>query len=355
MSIYNWYQDQVLSGKLKNNSYQIKLIKAYDEFLIANAKSKFLSLFNKKPLFFGFYIYGSFGCGKTMLLNSFFSMLPSLKKLRVHFHEFINQMNNSIATNKITIEKYCSQLKKKFDYIFLDEFHVSDIATAMLLYKILVNMFNQNIIIITTSNFQPDELYKDGLMRDRFIPAINLIKDKLQLHYLKITQDYRRENNQLTDNFIYKNSKAGQLLTIKFEQYAIGSILNNGFILIQQREINFIKKANNIIWFEFNIICGDLRSQIDYIQLAQLYDFFIIDNIVKLEASDKDIARRFTWLIDILYDSAKKIIISTSIDIDSIYLDGLFNNEFKRTISRLHEMQTVNYLTIPVKNILWET
>jgi cell division protein ZapE len=352
MSIYNWYQNQVSTNKLKKNINQLNLIKAYDEFITTTKKKFFINVLNKNHTYLGFYIYGSFGSGKTMLLNTFFNNLNSKKKLRIHFHEFMSQINN--ISNQISIEKYCLQLKKKYEFIFLDEFHVSDIATAMLLYNILNNLLKNKIKIITTSNYQPDDLYKEGIMRERFIPAIALIKENFKIYHLEINQDFRQnESSFLIDSI--GNNKVDIEIEDKFKYYAKGNIIENNVISIHDRNLPFIKKSANIIWFEFRVICGELRSQIDYIELVQLFDWFIIDNIYQLSETDKDIARRFTWLIDILYDASKKVIIRTNTNLDRIYTDGIFSYEFKRTISRLNEMQTIEYQNKPTKNILWET
>jgi cell division protein ZapE len=223
--------------------------------------------------------------------------------------------------------------------------HVSDIATAMIMKRLLESIFANKIYIVTSSNYHPDGLWPNGLMRERFLPAIEVLKEFLNVRSLEAEQDYRLFNDSVNKLFIMNDTDALNKLNKIFEK-----INNNkqskakGKIEVCNRNINYIRQGNDVIWFDFNVICGDMRSQLDYLELIKKFEWFIISDICLLTVDKKDVARRFTWLIDILYDSNRKLAISTAVPFKDIYSRGDFANEFERTISRLEEMQTQEYL-----------
>ncbi|MFN7094739.1 MAG: cell division protein ZapE [Burkholderiales bacterium] len=344
----NWYQRQIQTGKLVFDAAQLAILQQLDSF-IANFSHQ--GLFNRlftRPTQLGFYLHGSVGRGKSLLLNEVYRHIPTRQKLRVHFHQFMHDIHQQLAKlnqHNEPLHIIAKQLKQKYKIIFLDEMHVSDIATAMILKSLFVALFANRIYIITSSNYKPDELYPNGLMRERFLPAIQLIKEKLQVIALESSQDYRLIHSSFNQMFFIKcKDSTRQLEEIFTKVCRNNSYQENGQIIIQSRIINFIKKSQNIIWLEFNLICGEQRSQLDYLELTEKFNWFIIDQIPPLSPADKDFARRFTWLIDILYDKQCKLALASAVAIDQIYPTGDFAAEFTRTISRLREMQTKEYL-----------
>lgn len=355
-TLESWYTEQIQNKTLIFDQLQLNTILLFDNFIPQIKTNIIAQLFNR-PTHLGFYVYGSVGRGKSMLINEFFTHIPINKKLRIHFHEFMHEIHQKLSTFTHELEplnKIAKDLKKLYTVIFLDEMHVSDIATAMILKNLFTALFKENIYIITSSNYAPHDLYPNGLMRERFLPAITLIEEKLKVVSLDGPRDYRLSNTSDNKLFLIKSHNTQQYLNRIFDKVRQNNTVDtNGLILIAHREIHYTKKSKNIIWFDFNVICGDMRSQLDYLELSQEFNWFIIENVYELPTDKKDIARRFTWLVDILYDENKKLAMSCTCDLNKIYPHGDFSNEFGRTISRLTEMQTDEYLKkLPINRII---
>lgn len=349
--INNWYLQKITNNELNFDNNQLELIKILDQILIDFNNKKFFNIF-KKNTFQGLYIFSPPGRGKTMLIDMLFKNLQA-KKLRIHFHEFIKNINDELAllqTHKNPILKLVKNLKKKYSIIILDELHINDIANAMLFRNLLEYFIKFNLSIIISSNYAPKDLYKDGLMREYFYKAIKLIEENFIIFFLSTDYDYRKILIDKNKHFIFNSS-----FNKKQTEYLLNDIFNklshskqievNQKIIIQDRQIDFIKKAKNIIWFKFDVICGTNRSQLDYIELSNMFSNIIISEVFTLTDADIDIIRRFTLLIDILYDKHIKLILSFNCkDLNSIIIETNSSNyvlkEFNRTISRLNEMQT---------------
>lgn len=351
--LQNWYMAQVSAQSLKYDEHQNAILQQLDIFITNFSKQRkcvgwFRRLLGKAvPL--GIYIYGDVGRGKSMLMNELFKQLPEQKKTRIHFHQFMNEIHQKLAylkDHEAPLRIIAKELSQKYRIIFLDEMHVSDIATAMILKNLFEGLFAYKIAIVTSSNYAPDGLYPDGLMRERFLNAIALIKQKLTTLNLNSKIDYRLINNSHNHLFIINHNQSKLELEALFKKFSgDNQVTLDNEILIQNRQIRYVKKSAHIIWFRFDIICGDNRSQLDYLELSKQFEYIIIDGIKSITAEQKDIARRLTWLVDILYDNHKKIILSAACGIGQIYPHGEWAIEFGRTISRLIEMQTEEYLT----------
>ncbi len=344
-----WYTEQTKQKKLIFDNAQLRILQQLDTFIDNfNHQGIFSKLF-LKPKTLGYYIYGSVGRGKSMIMNELYHVLPDEKKTRLHFHEFMYNIQQELANLKAHDEPLkivAKNLRNKYKIIFLDEMLVNDIANAMILQNLFTSLFNEGLYIITSSNDKPDNLYKDGLMRDRFMPAVRLLEDKLILLCLDSPNDYRLINSSINQLFIIDNPNAKANLELIFNHSSTMAAINDS-ILIHGRSISFYKKSSRCIWFEFKIICGDKRSQLDYLELVKHFEWFIIEGLYSLTDKEKDIVRRFTWLIDILYDHNSKLALSSSTDLDQLYLNGELSHEFTRTLSRLQEMQTLEYLNKP--------
>ncbi len=345
--LQNWYLAQTKQNSLVYDEYQNAILQQLDIFITNFSASGFFANLWRRPGMLGVYLYGSVGSGKSMVLDELFRQIPEKQKTRIHFHQFMNDIHQKLANLKDSddpLDDIARKLRQKYRIIFLDEMHVSDIATAMILKNLLLGLFRHNVYIVTSSNFAPNQLYPDGLMRERFLGAIELINQKLQVLKLDGKRDYRLQHDTHNQLFIINNSSSHDKLTYLFNKFAADNqVITDNEIIIQSRPIWYVKKSAHIIWFKFDIICGENRSQLDYLELSNKFDYIVIEAIEPI--NNKDIARRLTWLVDVFYDNRRKIILSASCGIGQIYVDGEFALEFSRTVSRLIEMQTQEYLT----------
>ena len=349
-TLESWYTNQTQSGELVYDSHQLIILQQLDQFISGfnNATGFFARIFRWRQTSLGIYLYGEVGRGKTMIINEMYQQIQEKQKIRIHFHEFMHDIHQQLANLKEHEEPLtviARNLRQKYRIIFLDEMHVSDIATAMILKNLFANLFGQEIYLVTSSNYAPSQLYPEGLMRERFLPAIELIKQKLTILSLNSQNDYRllfnSHNKMFMINELDSQAKLDELFTYIANSYVVK---NNDSIVIQSRPIHFVRKSQHIIWFDFRVICGDMRSQLDYLELSNKFEYIIIEGVSAISPQDKDIARRFTWLIDILYDSRRKLIMSANCELSEIYQNGDNAFEFQRTVSRLTEMQTKEYL-----------
>ncbi|MCX8515315.1 MAG: hypothetical protein RL017_113 [Pseudomonadota bacterium] len=344
----SWYQAQVQKKSLEFDAGQIYILQQLDQFINNFNKSCRVLSWIKKPKHNGYYIYGTVGAGKSMIMNELFNVFPTDNKLRIHFHEFMEQIHQQLSHLKAVnnpLAVVAKNLRKQYQIIFLDEMTVNDIASAMILKNLFSSLFAQQIYIVTTSNNHPRDLYANGLMRERFIPAIELLQQKLQVLALNGQSDYRLRFNSNSKLILINEPQANIMLEDIFNKVNNYLPCNvNKTITILHRDIPYIKMGGDIIWFDFKVICGDKRSQLDYIDLVKQFKWFILSNIYALNDKENDCARRLTWLIDILYDHNCKVSISSSVAIKEIYSAGTLIAEFARTISRLQEMATSEYL-----------
>ena len=346
----NWYNEQIKTRALESDNAQLYILQQLDVFI-----SKFnchpLNKWFNKPKHLGYYIYGTVGCGKSMIMDQLYSTIPEVQKTRLHFHEFMHDIQQQLANLKShgePLKIIAKKIRNNFKIIFLDEMIVNDIANAMILKNLFTSLFAENIYIITTSNTQPNDLYKDCLMRERFLPAIDLINQKLIVLNLKSKTDYRYRYDSKNELFIINNPNYKQYLEDVFNKISKNQPIENNFaIMINSRHIQFIKKSHDIIWFDFKVICGENRSQLDYLELVKQFGWFVIENISTIH--DDDTARRFTNFIDVLYDHQCKLALSSDVIITEIYPCGDIFSEFERTKSRLIEMQTKEYISTTAK------
>ncbi len=342
-----WYHQQTKTGKLTFDQAQLKLLSELECFLDKFSKLNFITRLWSKDHKLGYYIYGDVGRGKSMIMNTMYEFTTGTRKCRLHFHEFMHEIHQQLAELNNTndpLSIIAKKLKQKYDIIYLDEMHVSDIATAMIMKRLLEVIFANKIYVITSSNYHPDQLWPNGLMRERFLPAIAIIKDRLNIMSLNSQQDYRQINDSINQLFIMEDASANNKLEQIFQAINTDKQISTDPLKICNRDIPCIKTGLDIAWFDFKVICGEKRSQLDYLEIIKTYQWIIISQIQELTEAKKDIARRFTWLVDIFYDNNIKLALSTTVPIQDIYSKGDFANEFERTISRLQEMQTKEYL-----------
>ena len=301
----------------------------------------------------GLYLWGGVGRGKTYLMDNFYESLPFENKMRVHFHRFMRRVHQELTELKGEINPLTKVAKKIADetcIICFDEFFVSDIADAMILATLLEELFTLKVCLVTTSNIVPDQLYRDGLQRVRFLPAIDLIKQQCKVVNVDGGTDYRLRTLEKVPLYCspLNQQSASDISNIFDRLVPVEGEIKAGVALeVEGRSIPVIKLSEDIVWFNFAAVCEGPRSQNDYIDIAREFHAVIIANIPALGAGNDDAARRFVNLVDEFYDRNVKLAISAAQPLRTLYSGGRLSFEFERTQSRLLEMQSHEYLARP--------
>jgi cell division protein ZapE len=316
-----------------------------------NAVTKLLV---RPPIPRGVYMWGGVGRGKSFLMDCFFQSVPLMRKTRLHFHEFMREVHRELQELKGTadpLDELGRRIARRFRLICFDEFHVADVTDAMILHRLLAALFANRVSIVTTSNFPPDGLYPNGLHRDRILPAIELLKDKLEVINVDAGTDYRRRTLDRIKLYHWPlDGRAERALTVAFEQLAEARD-EDPTVFIEQRQILARHKAGGVIWFDFQTLCGGPRSQNDYLEIATRFHTLILSGVPRMPPRMASEARRFTWLVDVLYDRRVKLIISAEVPAEELYTEGPLAHEFPRTVSRLNEMQSAEYLQLERRDV----
>jgi cell division protein ZapE len=297
----------------------------------------------------GLYIWGGVGRGKTMMMDMFCSALPPERRQRMHFHRFMRRVHDALGRysgQANPLLKVADEIAADGDILCFDEFFVSDIGDAMILGEVMTALFQRGVSLIATSNVEPVNLYKNGLQRSRFLPAIDQIYAHCDIHEIDSGQDFRLRTLQQAKLYHHPlGDKAQQSLLAGFSALAAELEKNNVKLRIENRMIEAVKVAGDVAWFDFPSICEGPRSQNDYIELATLFTTVLVSNIPLLDASREDAARRFISLVDEFYDRRVKLIVSADQPITTLYQGQRLTFEFERTQSRLLEMQSEAYLS----------
>ena len=318
----------------------------------------------------GLYVWGGVGRGKSLMMDAFFNVSTLKRKRRVHFHEFMREIHaqmNAHSGEEDPLDAISSNIAKQLRLLCFDEFHVSDIADAMILGRLLEMLINKGVVLVMTSNYQPDELYPSGLQRTRFLPAIEIMKAELEVVEIAGARDHRRRI--LESIAVYHtplSDYAEQSLARAFDAMSKASHSAHGKIKIGSREIAFIRRAKGVVWFHFDELCVKARSQVDYLEIASAYHTVLVSGIPQLHAKNRaDVVRRFTWMVDVFYDQRVKLICSAEAEPEGLVVDDrvesrtaaaasgkvggdatlLVSAEFARTASRLKEMQSKDYFS----------
>lgn len=329
-----------------------RLQRCYGEWVAYKARrsNAFKKLVVRPDLPRGVYMWGGVGRGKSFLMDSFYAVVPVQRKTRLHFHEFMREVHRELEELKgqaDPLDELARRIAKRYRLICFDEFHVSDIADAMILYRLLDRLFSNGVQFVMTSNYDPDDLYPDGLHRDRMLPAIALLKERLDVLNVDAGVDYRQRT--LTQVRMYHTplgADADRELRHAFAQLA--AVPDESPILhIEKREIKALRRADGVVWFDFATLCGGPRSQNDYLELASRFHAIVLSDVPQMSPRMASEARRFTWLIDVLYDHKVKLLMSAAVPADDLYVEGPMANEFSRTVSRIVEMQSKEYIEAP--------
>ena len=311
--------------------------------------NKVKKLINHPDIPKGVYLHGGVGRGKSFLMDCFFNAVPIERKTRLHFHEFMREVHRELRELQGTVnplDELGRRMAKKFKLICFDEFHIADITDAMILHRLLVAMQANHIGFVTTSNFRPDELYPDGLHRDRLLPAIALLNDTMHVVNVDNGTDYRGLVLEQAQLYLTPCSASNEaLMQQTFNRLADGSE-QDGLLLIEERKIWAKRRAGGLVWFDFKVLCGGPRSQNDFLEIASQFHTVFLSGVPQMQVRMSSEARRFTWLIDVLYDRHVKLIIEADVEPEALYTEGPMSHEFPRTASRLREMQSAAFLAL---------
>ena len=298
----------------------------------------------------GVWLHGGVGRGKSFLMDCFFGAVPVVRKFRVHFHEFMRGVHRELDELKGSadpLDEVARRIARRYRLICFDEFHVSDIADAMILDRLMRGLFANGVTFVITSNYAPSGLYPDGLHRDRILPAIDLLQRQLDVLCVDVGVDYRRRSlEQVRAYHCPLGAQADAALREAFAALAEARD-EDPRLLIENRELRALRRAGGVVWFDFRTLCGGPRSQNDYLELSRLFHTVVLSEIPRMSAAMASEARRFVWLIDVFYDQRVKLLMSAQCPPEELYTAGAMAVEFQRTVSRIVEMQSREYLEAP--------
>ena len=326
-----------------------QLASELDAFRAAR-RSTLKKLFSPPAVPRGVYLWGGVGRGKSFLMDGFYATVAIRRKARVHFHAFMRDVHGDLARLKHEpdpLATVAARIARKWRLVCFDEFHVADIADAMILGRLLEALFGHGVVFVMTTNYAPDGLWPNGLQRERFLPTIALLKEWLDVTEVDAGIDYRlRALEQVASYHTPPGRDAEAALAAAFETMRAGPD-EDSRLTIEGRTLAARKRAGSAVWFDFATLCDGPRSQRDYLELARRFSVLFLSGIPRMTAEMADRARRFTWLIDILYDHRVKLLASAAARPEDLYREGPNSREFARTVSRLAEMQTHDYMGEP--------
>jgi cell division protein ZapE len=321
----------------------------YDELLAFKAarRTKLRKLLVHPALPKGVWFWGGVGRGKSFLMDCFFAAVPYRRKRRVHFHAFMREIHERLRALKSEVDplaQVAAQVAQETRLMCFDEFHVSDIADAMILGRLMPALCDAGVLFCITSNYPPDGLYPNGLQRDRLLPTIALLNEKLDVVKIDAGIDYRLRTLEQAD--VYMPPDAGDAATLMMRTFA-QMVHGEGHarpIEVLGREIPVVHRAPGVAWFDFAVLCGGPRSQNDYLDLAHRFHTIFVSGVPRMGTDMANEARRFTWLVDVCYDHRVKLVIAAAVPTEELYVAGPQAGEFARTVSRLIEMRSHDYL-----------
>jgi cell division protein ZapE len=355
MTPSEYYQQQLDSGLIHPDSQQKEVNESLNKIhheliqrekggqsLLARLTAKW---HHRKPVN-GLYVWGSVGVGKTLLIDAFYSCTP-VPKLRMHFHAFIQMIHEKMRAlegHENPLILVATEIAKTAHLICFDEFFVSDIADAMILAGLFGALFTEGVCLVATSNIKPDDLYKEGLQRDRFLPAIELIKQNTTVFHMASHHDYRLDHDtQANAYFSPLGIDAEKQLQLVFNHLTQDQAQQSTKFSLLGRSVSSRRRTESTIWFDFNVICGVPRSQRDYLALSKLYHTIFVSNIPIIKSHQDNLITAFINLIDVFYDTHRRLVISAETEIEQLYPAGKLRFAFARTQSRITEMQSLDY------------
>lgn len=353
MNVKQYYEHALAERGYKPDLAQIEAIdrlqQFYDDWVVyKQARSSTLKkIFRRPDIPRGVYMWGGVGRGKSFLMDAFYATVPLKRKGRLHFHEFmrgVHQQLDEVKGQQDPLDEVARRIAKRYRLICFDEFHVSDVADAMILYRLLLKLFEHGTSFVMTSNYEPSTLYPDGLHRDRILPAIKLIQERMDILNVDTGTDYRRRALEQVRVYLSPvNADTRAELQDAFDRLSDTAPMKP-VLTVENRELKAVALSGSVVWFDFATLCGGPRSQNDYLDLASRFQTVILSDVPRMTARQASEARRFTWLVDVFYDHKVKLLMSAECEPEGLYTDGPMANEFHRTVSRLLEMQSREYL-----------
>jgi cell division protein ZapE len=328
----------------------MRLQQFYDELLAFKAarRSRLRKLLARPDLPKGVWFWGGVGRGKSFLMDCFFDAVPYQRKRRVHFHAFMGEIHERLQQFKHEADplvRVAAQVARETRLMCFDEFHVADIADAMILGRLMEALFDAGVLFCITSNYPPDGLYPNGLQRDRLLPTIALLNEKLDVIKIDAGIDYRLRALEQADIYHVPADEAADRLMMQTFGRIAGGEGHLRPITVLGREVPVLHRAPGVAWFDFATLCGGPRSQNDYLDLAHRFHTVLLSRVPRLGVAHAAEARRFTWLIDVFYDHRVKLVLTADCPAEELYVAGTQAGEFQRTVSRLIEMRSREYLT----------
>ncbi len=359
-SVRQAYETELAARGYRSDPAQLRAVDALERCADEWAAYKeqrsnaFKKLINHPDIPRGVYMYGGVGRGKSFLMDCFYNAVPLNRKTRLHFHEFMREVHRELTELQGTVnplDELGRRIARRYRLICFDEFHVSDITDALILHRLLAALFENGVGFVTTSNFRPDDLYPGGLHRDRMLPAIRLLNENLEVISVDNGVDYRRQTlEQLTMYHTPLGPSADKAMRAAFNRLA--EVRDEDPALhIEAREIRALRRAGGVVWFDFKTLCGGPRSQNDYLEIASQFHTVLLSDVPHMPMRMASEARRFTWLVDVLYDRRVKLIMSAQVPPEALYTEGPLAHEFPRTVSRLTEMQSSEFLALERRTV----
>ena len=350
MKLIEQYDSAIARGEITSDPLQrdvVSLLQGVADEIAATPRHSWFKLGRKKPVL-GLYLHGPVGVGKTYLVDLFYQHVDEKQKSRFHFHQFMQQIDaqlRQIQGQKDPLLRIAAKLAKKTRLLCFDEFLVYDVADAMILSELIKALFAHDIILVATSNTAPDDLYLNGVQRDRFLPVIDLIKEHCHVFVLTDYCDYRLGRAPLHQAYVYPlDDAAKRCLTSQFATISNSGLTENVLLSVQNREIFCVKCSQHAVWFTFDVICNLPRSQLDYLEIADRFDTVFVSEIPILTQDNTTQALLLMNFIDVLYDRGIRLVVSAAVPIDQLYVTGEIRPRFQRTLSRMEEMQSKDYL-----------
>jgi cell division protein ZapE len=360
MSVLAYYQKELLHRGFNSDPAQLRAVQALDvcaqEWAIYKEKrgNSFKKLIHHPPIPRGVYLYGGVGRGKSFLMDCFFEAVPLKRKVRLHFHEFMREVHRELHDLQGTanpLDVLGERMAHRYKLICFDEFHVADITDALILHRLLEALHTHEVGFVTTSNFKPDDLYPGGMHRDRVLGAIAFLNQHMQVINVDNGTDYRRLAMRALDLYHVPNGLAADEAMAQAFASLAEAQEGERVLRIEQRSIYARKRAGGVVWFDFKELCGGPRSQNDYLEIASQFHTVLLSDVPHMPVNRNAEARRFTWLVDVLYDRHIKLIVSAQVRPEELYTEGPLAHEFPRTVSRLNEMQTPQFLDLERRKV----
>jgi cell division protein ZapE len=360
VSVRALYQAQLAERGYRSDPAQLRAVDSLERCenewaeYKARRRNAITKLLIRPPIPRGVYMHGGVGRGKSFLMDCFFQAVPLKRKTRLHFHEFMREVHRELQDLKGVVDpldELGRRIARRFRLICFDEFHVADVTDAMILHRLLAALFANRVSIVTTSNFHPDALYPNGLHRDRILPAIELLKQHLEVINVDAGTDYRQITLQQVALYHCPLGEAADAALLQAFDRLAEARDDDPAMQIEHRTLRARRRAGGVVWFDFRTLCGGPRSQNDYLEIAARFHTVLLSGVPQMSPRLASEARRFTWLVDVLYDRRVKLILSAEVQPDLLYTEGPMAHEFPRTVSRLREMQSAEFLALARRDV----